>query len=318
MFLIAIFLYSLGKGADLLVDEAVSLSIHWGVPKIIIGSTIVALSTSLPEVSISVLSAIEGNSDLALGNAVGSIIANSGLAIGLAVILGQVPVDQLTLNKHGKMQLFAGLLLVFLALPIMSQKPGGNISQWVGFAFLILLAIYTYLSLKWAKASKPPMEDFSEDNKPLPLQLLFLFLGITLIIVSSRLLIPVVEVTAFRLGIPKAIIAATLVAFGTSLPELVTTLAAVKKGHGELAVGNIVGSDIMNVLLVVGASAAVTQEGLTVTPSFYLLLFPTMLLILATFRWGQKKAKPNIQKIFGFALVGIYALYLLLNFTWLS
>ncbi len=114
-----------------------------------------------------------------------------------------------------------------------------------------------------------------------------------LVIGSSKILIPAVEITAIRIGIPQGVIAATLVAFGTSLPELVTAITAVRKGHGELAIGNIVGADILNVLFVVGAAAAVTKGGLTVPVSFYKLQIPTMLIIIFAFRHFYKGQRPN-------------------------
>ena len=145
------------------------------------------------------------------------------------------------------------------------------------------------------------------------LKLLF---GIAVVIISSKILIPAVELSAVRIGIPQSIIAATLVAFGTSLPELTTAVTAVKKGHGELAVGNIVGADILNILFVIGASASVTPEGLEVPVNFYKLQIPTMLILLITFRFFSKKHNNNITKKEGITLLGIYIIYIILNFTW--
>jgi cation:H+ antiporter len=131
-------------------------------------------------------------------------------------------------------------------------------------------------------------------------------------------LIPAVEITAIRVGIPQAIIAATLVAFGTSLPELVTAITAVRKGHGELAIGNIIGADILNVLFVVGSSAAVTAGGLHVPSSFFKLQIPTMLLVLIIFRLFSVNKKMVINKKEGLLLFSFYVIYLILNFTWIS
>src|SRR5690554_5851192 len=117
--IIAFTLYILSKGANILIDEAVRLSIHFGVPKMIIGATIVSLGTTLPEASVSVLAAINGNPDLALGNAIGSIIADTGLIIGLAALFGRLPVNQLIVKRQGKIQVWAGALLVFVSLPFL-------------------------------------------------------------------------------------------------------------------------------------------------------------------------------------------------------
>lgn len=320
VFIVAAMLYTLSKGADMLVDEAVSLSVHWGVPKIIIGATIVSLGTTLPEATVSVLAAIHGNPDLALGNAIGSIIVDTGLIIGLAALIGHLPVDRIVVDRQGKVQFFAGLLLAIVSLPFLSDGVTGNIRQWMGWLFLLILIIYTYVSLKWAKNSEADVADeaaFTVEKSPLAIQILKLFIGIFLVIGSSKILIPSVGITAVRVGIPQSIIAATLVAFGTSLPELVTAITAVRKGHGELAVGNIVGADILNVLFVVGSAAAVTKGGLDVPVNFYKLQIPTMLIILSAFRIFSKNKNDEISKKEGIFLSGIYFTYLILNYVWL-
>ena len=316
--IIAAMLWTLSRGADILVDEAVSLSIHWGIPKMVIGATIVSLGTTLPEATISVLAAVQGNPDLALGNAIGSIIADTGLIIGLAALIGTLPVDRATIDRQGRIQFLAGILLAVVCLPFLSRTPGGNIPQVVGFVFLALLAIYIYFSMRWSQSSGVDEGAMLEEEQaPVYQQVLKMVAGITLVIVSSRILIPAVELTAIRVGIPQAVIAATLVAFGTSLPELVTAITAVRKGHGELAVGNIVGADILNVLFVVGSAAAVTQGGLMVPPSFFRLQIPTMILVLAIFRIFAKTGEEEITTREGLLLLGFYLVYLVLNFTWI-
>ena len=321
LLIIAALLWILSKGADILVDEAVSLSIHWGIPKMVIGATIVSLGTTLPEATVSVLAAFQGNPDLALGNAIGSIIADTGLIIGLAAMIGILPVDKTTINRQGVLQIAAGFLLAFVCLPFLTPSEGGNIPQFVGFIFLGLLIGYIYLSIKWSKNSSNGdgvSSTLIEEKSPIFAQILKMILGIALIIFSSRLLIPAVEITAIRVGIPQAIIAATLVAFGTSLPELVTAITAVRKGHGELAIGNIIGADILNVLFVVGSSAAVTAGGLHVPSSFFKLQIPTMLLVLIIFRLFSVNKKMVINKKEGLLLFSFYVIYLILNFTWIS
>ncbi len=316
--IIAAALYTVGKGADILVDEAVSLSVHWGIPKMVIGATIVSLGTTLPEAAVSVMAAVEGNPDLALGNAIGSIIADTGLIIGLAALLGKLPVDPMIIKRQGKIQYLSCLLLAVVSLPFFGSGGHGNISQLTGIGFLILLATYIYFSLKWAKEdNSAELDEITEEPSPLYIQVLKLLIGITLVIGSSKILIPSVEITATRIGIPQGVIAATLIAFGTSLPELVTAVTAVRKGHGELAVGNIVGADILNVLFVVGASASVTSGGLSVPVSFYKLQIPAMLLIIFAFRQFTKGKNLMITKSEGLFLGGMYAVYLVLNYTML-
>lgn len=305
IFIIGISLYILSKGADILVDQAVSLSIRWGVPKMIIGATIVSLGTTLPEVTVSVIAAINGNPDLALGNAIGSIIADTGLIIGLAAIIGTLPVDKSVISRQGRLQLMSGVLLAIVSLPIFSRGPEGRITQWMGFIFIGLLILYIIITIQWGKKySGETSTNLEEEKSPLFLQFIKLALGIFLVIASSKLLIPSVEITAIRVGIPQSVIAATLVAFGTSLPELVTAITAVKKGHGELAVGNIIGADILNVLFVIGSAAAVTKGGLLVPTDFYKLQIPTMLIILVAFHIFAKNKNNVISKQEGTFLAG--------------
>ncbi len=318
VFIIAGALYTVGKGADILVDEAVSLSVHWGIPKMVIGATIVSLGTTLPEAAVSVMAAVGGNPDLALGNAIGSIIADTGLIIGLAALIGKLPVDPMIIKRQGKIQYLACILLAVVSLPFLSSGDTGNISQLMGIIFLILLGTYIYFSLKWAREENDGLVDeITEEPSPIYVQIFKLLVGILLVIASSKVLIPTVEITAIRIGIPQGVIAATLIAFGTSLPELVTAITAVKKGHGELAVGNIVGADILNVLFVVGASAAVTHGGLNVPTTFYKLQIPTMLLIIFAFRQFTKRKDLTITRNEGVFLGGMYLVYLVLNYTWI-
>ena len=264
LLIIVITLATLSKGADILVDEAVSLSVHWRVPKMIIGMTIVSIGTTLPEAAVSVMAALRGNPDLALGNAVGSIIADTGLIIGVAALLGHLYIDRKTISRQGTIKVAVGILLAVCSIPFFTKSQGGNVSQFMGFAFLILLVVYMITSIKWSRQVLIDTEEIKEERSPVIYQLFKLSIGAAIVILSSRILIPSVEITAVRIGIPQSVIAATLVALGTSLPEFATAINAVKKGHGELAVGNIIGADILNVLFVVGASAAVTRGGLNV------------------------------------------------------
>lgn len=314
--IIGVSLAILAKGADLLVDEAVSLSVSWGVPKMLIGATIVSLGTTLPEVAVSVMAAVRGAPGLALGNAVGSIIADTGLILGLAVLIGTVPVDQSLVNRQSWIKTGTTVLLVVAAIPWLALRGvfsnGGRLPQWVGIGFVALLALYLWRSLTWSQES--PVEptdtgtvDIHEPIVPI-WTLLKLAVGIALVVLSSQVLIPTVQETAVRIRIPDAIIAATLVAFGTSLPELVTAITSVRKGHGDLALGNVLGADILNVLFVAGVSAAVTRGGLAVPPQFFYLFFPSMLFVVAVLRIGIGRTSHKLSKRFGMVLLGAYVL----------
>ncbi|MGL4986646.1 MAG: sodium:calcium antiporter, partial [Treponemataceae bacterium] len=308
--IIALSLLILGKGADILVDKAVVLSIRWGIPKMIIGATIVSLGTTLPEVTVSVMSALKGAPGLALGNAVGSVICDTGLILGLATLVSPLPFKKEIVNTQGWIQFNAGLLLVIVSLIFSGGKNvflfGGKIPQFIGFVFLALLVIYLVHTIKSSQNMAIQDTDEQSDNMALWLIILQMFGGIILVISSSKILLPAVEQTAIRLNIPQTIIAATLVAFGTSLPELITALTSAKKGHGDLAIGNIIGADILNILFVIGLSTAVTRQGLFVDINFFTVLFPAMLFVLVVFRSAIIFSKESIKWPFGIVLLLSY------------
>lgn len=316
-------LFAIGKGADVLVDQAVLLAKNWGMPTLLIGATIVSLGTTTPEAAVSVLAAIQGKPDLALGNAVGSVICDTGLILGIAAILRPLPLNREVVNRQGWIQVGAGFLLVIAAIPFSNlsgmfvEGPGGggNIPQFVGFIFLGLLALYMWMSVVWARKSggasiEAEIGGALESPVNVPVTLLKLLGAIAIVICASWILIPSVEVAALRVGIPKGVIAATLVALGTSLPELVTAVTATLKGHGELAIGNIIGADILNVLFVAGASAAVTATGLAAPAAFFKFQFPAMLLVLIIFRIGIALCKGSLGRGFGAMLLAVYAVYI--------
>lgn len=314
--IIAATLYTLGKGADILIDEAVSISSTFKIPKAIIGATIVSLGTTLPEVSVSTLAAIKGNPELALGNAVGSIIADTGLIIGIAALIRPIVIDYKAIKVQSWIQLLAGGLLIVMSLPFLSKGDTGVITQFMGFILVFLLGVYLYWSFKQSKHSQ--LENVDEHlekhgKEKLMKQLFFLAIGMGTVILSSKVLIPAVEISATRIGIPQSIIAATLVAFGTSLPELTTSIKSVLRGHGDLAVGNIIGADILNVLFVLGVSAAATPAGLAVPNVFYKLHFPAMAIILITFRTVTLNKDHTINRKEGALLLLFYLIYLFMN-----
>jgi cation:H+ antiporter len=316
---IAFFLYTLAKGADILVAEAVTLSIRWGVPTLLIGATIVSLGTTLPETAVSVAAALGGRPGLALGNAVGSIICDTGLILGIAALMRPIPLDKRIVNRQGWIQLGSGFMLVLLCVPWSTPavvfREGGRLPQWAGWLFLVLLVIYIWKSIGWARHGEAPeMEETHEDPAKTGLVLLKLVIGMTLVILSSKVLIPTVEETAVRLHVPEAIIAATLVAFGTSLPELVTVVTSVRRGHAALALGNVIGADILNVLFVAGMAAAVTRGGLEAEPRFFQLLFPAMIFVLVVFRVSVWVSGTHLRRWTGFVLVGTYVLVTALSY----
>ena len=320
--IIAVTLATLGKGADWLVDEAVILSNRWGLGKAVIGATIVSIGTTTPEAAVSVLSAIQGKPGLALGNAVGSIICDTGLILGLASLIAPLPLNRQLASRLSNVQVGAGILLVVSCFPWTSPAKvftqGGVLPQLVGVVFVILLALYIWQSIRWASAAgaNPDNGEEAEAEEAGAFGTLMKLIGsIAIIVVSAQILIPAVSIMAERIGVPKHIISATLVAFGTSLPELVTAITAVRRGHGELAVGNIIGADILNVLFVAGVSASATQGGLQADGQFFQFLFPAMLFILIVFRCGIFVSGDQLKRPFGIVLVATWLLVTILSYV---
>ncbi|GAB6144743.1 hypothetical protein JCM12294_21810 [Desulfocicer niacini] len=299
----------------MLVDEAVSLSTRLGISKVLIGVTIVSLGTTVPEAAVSVLAAIKGRPEIALGNAVGSIICDTGLILGCITLFAPISLKSRIIHRQGWLQLMAGLLLVASCIPYFSDghilQTGGLLPRFMGLVFLVLLALYLWGSIMWMK-DDPKEEtglevDADNPSASTPVILGKIIFGSMLVVVSSHFLIPTVQESALRLHIPEGIISATLIAFGTSLPELVTAVTAVRKGYGELALGNIIGADILNVLFVAGASASVTHGGLEAPVHFFTLLFPAMLATLIIFRLGIHFSGSVFRKPFSIMLLSIYA-----------
>jgi len=317
--IIAFSLGVLGKAADILVDQAVALSESLRIPPMVVGATIVSLGTTAPEAAVSVLAAVQGAPGLALGNAVGSVIADTGLILGLACLIAPLKLDPRIVQRQGWIQLGAGVLLVVLCWPWGASGAaftvGGRLSQASGFLLVGLLVAYMYLSVRWAGEHRHSQ---SEDDRQAPAAALWttlkLIAAVALVVSSAHFVIPGVAEAARRVLIPESVIAATLVAFGTSLPELVTAVTAARRRQGELAVGNVVGADILNVLFVAGTAAAVTPAGLQADGHFFSVLFPAMLFILVVFRIGIIASQDMLRRGFGFVLVGAYGLYLVASY----
>ena len=318
--IIVVTLYTLGKGADWLVEEAVILSVRWGVPKVLIGATIVSLGTTTPEAAVSVLAAIKGNPDFALGNAVGSIICDTGLILGTAALIAPLPLNRRIVNRQGWLQLGAGVLLVVSCLFVGTE--GRHLPQIMGFVFLALLIAYLWQSIRWSRdvdqdAVADEVES-AEGNANAFFVVLKLVFAIAVVVASSWILIPAAKETAIRLHVPQSIIAASIVALGTSLPEFVTAVTAARRGHGELAVGNVIGADILNVLFVAGVSSAVTPGGLVAAPHFFFILFPTMLFILVVFRIGIFTSGDTLKRPFGVVLIAAYLAVMVVSYVFRS
>jgi cation:H+ antiporter len=324
---------ALVKGADWLVDGASGLAYLLGLPKVIVGATVVSLGTTSPECAVSVMAAWSGNAGLALGNAVGSIIADTALIFGLGCVLTRLPADRFVLSRQGWVQFLVGSLLAALCyLAWFRDGSEAQLGRLVGITLLALLVAYMAVSVHWARrhphgpfitpeeieATTPitprPAEE-AEKEGPLSLILVSLA-GLGVVIVSSHVLISAVSTLAVRWGVPQVVVAATLVAVGTSMPEMVVGLASILKGSPELLVGNVIGADILNVLFVIGASAAarplpIVEPGTAFPEIFLYLHLPVMLLVLAMLRLYIFKSarEEKFDRWMGIPFLIIYATY---------
>ena len=302
-----------------MIDGAVKTAYRTGLPKIVIGATIVSLGTTTPEAVVSVMAAWMGNSGLALGNGVGSIIADTGLIFGITALLTTVPVNRFILNRTGWVQVGSATLLVIISLIAMGVTNGIPIlGRWVGVFFLILLGGYMLVTYIWARqGSKSAMvseEAGPSDRTGLTKCLLMILAGLFLVVTGARILVPSAAEIAYRMGVPDDIIAATMVALGTSLPELMTAIAAIRKRHPEIMVGNVVGADVLNCLFVIGAAAV--AKPLVVPSNFFTFHFPAMILILYSFRAFIFINKDGLfRKWQGGWLLAVYLTYLILQYA---
>jgi len=309
----------LTKGADWMIEGVVSLASRTGLPKIVIGATIVSLGTTMPEAFVSVMAAWMGNPGLALGNGVGSIIADTGLIFGLACLISRIPMNRFILNRTGWVQVGAATLLVVIALILLMAMDGKPVlGRWVGVVFLLLLGLYLYVTYSWAKQGSAEAVQIDEITCSQQMGWIKCWImvigGLLLVIIAARLLIPAASEIAYRIGVPEDVIAATMVALGTSLPELMTAFAAIRRGHPEIMVGNVVGADVLNCLFVIGAAAV--AKPLAVPSNFFLFHFPAMLLILYPFRLFIFINKDGYFKRWqGGWMLGVYATYIVLQYA---
>ncbi|MBQ9642665.1 MAG: calcium/sodium antiporter [Lachnospiraceae bacterium] len=236
------------RGGDWFVDGAVGIARRFHLPEILIGATVVSIGTTLPEVMVSTAGALQGHSSIAYGNAIGSIICNTSLIAAITIAAKPGPVSKKSLTLP--VCFFYIAAVFYAAVAYLS----GYFSRTVGIVLLGLFLVYMFLTIRQMKATDPTGEE-KPDNEPqtkLGKDLLLLVVGAALIAVGARLLVDNGTLIAQALGVPETVIALTFVALGTSLPELVTAITSVAKGHGALSLGNVIGANLFNLVLVSG------------------------------------------------------------------
>jgi len=262
------------KCADLFVDCSVEVARRFRIPRLIIGIILVSLATTLPELAVSVIAAFKGSPEISMGNAMGSVVCNTGLALALSGIVTLYTIAVIPSIFHSSALFLIGIEIVLFFFIIFDN----TLSRLEGLVLIILFAGYVIFLVKDFGNNKPGQEaDYSKHTSPLKLCLSFLC-ALAGILIASRFIVASANTIADSFHIPASIIAMTLVAFGTSVPEVATCIAAARKGEGSLAVGNILGANIMNICWVAGASAVVNN--LTLDKKDILFMFPSMFIIV--------------------------------------
>lgn len=295
------------KGGDWFVDSAVFIANLTGIPKFIIGATIVSVATTLPELTVSVTGVIDGELDLAVGNAVGSVTANIGLIMGISLVCMPAVIKRSQFWLKGVLMSAAALLLWILC-------KDGTLHMLPSFALFVLLAVYVWDNIRDAKNDVGSDERELVDKKELPQQLVMFVVGVAAIVVGSKLLIEYGSEIALLLGVPSAIIGVTMVAIGTSLPELITTLTAIRKRESSMSIGNIIGANIIDLALILPICSVVSDGKLTIAEQSYALDMPmcfgmTLIAVLPPLIKGR------LYRWQGILMLALYAVYLVILVT---
>ncbi len=300
--------YILAKSADFLVDGAVGVAVKANIDKVIIGIVLVGFATTAPEFTVSLMSALRGFPEIALGNAIGSVIVDDGVALALGILVAPaaIKVNSKILKNVGFFLIGIDVIAFLLAL-------NGVISRWEGLVLvgilIIYLAVLVRASRKNSKSVPAAEDEVDEHVKPgsLKKMILLFFIGVAGVILASEFLVDSSLNIARFFGVPEIIIGLTIIAIGTSLPEIATCITAARKGHGDLAFGDIIGADILNILWIVGASAAANP--ITVAADVIFFAFPVMIVMVATMLLLARH-RYSLQRWKGIILLSLYVIYL--------
>lgn len=297
------------KGADYFVEGSSTIAAMLKISPLLIGLTIVAFGTSSPEATVSILAALDGNAGVAIGNVVGSNIFNITLVVGITAMINPLKVESTTIRKEIPFTLLASVTLLVLIADITLQGFNENlITRSDGLIFLLIFAVFLYYIFEVARNNRELSPDTtpSEKQGPLGKYILFTVGGLAAIIFGGDLVVDSATEIAFSFGMSQTLVGLTIVAVGTSLPELITSITAAIKKQSEIALGNIVGSNIFNILFVLGASSLISPLAVIDEIFIDIILMIILTVVLLIFSKSQYK----IAKSEGFVLAAAYIAYM--------
>ncbi len=291
---------ALAKGSDWFVDGAVGIAMRFGIPQLVIGLTIVAMGTSAPEAAVSITAALKGSADITIGNVVGSNILNILIILGISAVIAPLTVKDSTAKVEMPFMIGVTFLLLILGL-------SGAIYFWGGVILWVLFVLFLLYLLKMSKKDPDAIDvpDQKSADTPLPKSILLAIIGLALIILGSDIAVDGATGIARAFGLSERLIGLTIIALGTSLPELFTSVTAARKGNCDIAIGNIVGSNLFNILFVTGTTALITTVPFAASfrVDMAFAIGASVLLWLFTFR-SKKLGRPA-----GIVLLLCYAAY---------
>lgn len=297
------------KGADSFVSGSSSIAKIFKVPSLIIGLTIVAFGTSAPEAAVSITAALKGNNDMAIANVVGSNIFNLLLVVGVSSIINPIKVQKTTIIKEFPFAILASIVLIILSHDTKFQ--GYNINSLTradGLILLSLFIIFIYYLIEMAITSKEEMNiEQNNENLSIGKSIIFSILGILGIIIGGDIVVNSASNIALNLGMSQNLVGLTIVAVGTSLPEFVTSIIAAKKGESDIAIGNVVGSNLLNILFVLGLSS--TINNIQIQPIVFIDMLVMVFITILTYIFAS--TKKTVSKGEGIVLSIIYIIYMI-------
>ena len=306
------------KGGDWFVDGAVGIAHRFNLPELLIGATVVSIGTTLPEVMVSSQAAMQANAGISYGNAIGSIICNTSLIAALTIAVSPGPVKRKSLQLPAAAFFIAALVYTFI---VYTQ---GEFKRWHGLMFLAMFVVYMFLSVRAMKNGDMEAEEEEEDGEEkkemtLGKELLLLVVGAAAIAIGVNFLVNNGTIIAAALGVPDSVIGLTMVALGTSLPELVTAVTSLMKGHGALSLGNVIGANLFNIVLVSGMAISISpfavpaEKTLMGMNSSLLVDIPVMLGVMLLL-CVPALLKEKLYRWQGILLLCIYACFTIYQF----